>query len=838
MTTETLRPNATTIPAGAWSAVGAATIHAALADGTIAAPNDSTYASDTTTFVAFRCGLGDLASMPADATITSVQIVARVRKDAGCRILAATYLAGDGGSADVMDPASSGTVQTFNGAKRTVQPNGLAWTRDAINALEVQFTAQTTSSATASLRVTTVEVVVEYVAAPTVTIVEPVGLQTIARPTLGEQFVHDSLPQDRVEWRITTLVQAVAPGFNPSAFAAWIYQADDSGPGAEHVVGSDLTSNWYVIYARAACLTSTGLVWSAWASLGMIVSFDGPSPPQVVAIGEPSSGRARLDILDAGNLLTQMAADLEAGLTTFGWGNAGNAALSLSATAAHGSNSLDVISTGAGDATVQATEFSRVVPGDVIGVSAQVRAVTTARAIHFAVEWFNASGSSLGAPAFSQVLANDATASWQFAILATATVPAGAAFAKPLLRVKSTASGEHHLFDEIKLGRVALAGWDRGGLALPNLLDALTSTLETAFGAVADVWQPVADCTVAGGTPTHGGLTALELTATGASTNPKARTIRRFPVVAGADYTFLAWRRAATTGRQVALGIQWEDDAGTLLAEVADTPTADTTTYAADSFTATAPTGATYARGVLSVFGTGASEKHLFDDMSFGEDPSTAVALTAPLLPVEKSLVVEFTDTPADPASWAPLPYVGEARLDYTGRVTVYDYSVLGGPARTYRATLRAIEDGNPLASTPGESDPLTVAATSWTLIDVAAGYAFTNLWVTGPLDETLPERSATFVPLPTGADDPIRARVVTGGLSGVEASYTFHCRDDFTYALLAPLLASTKPLLFVSPLGWRRWIRILGNRQIHTRGTGERRRDITVDTVEVDPPT
>lgn len=92
------------------------------------------------------------------------------------------------------------------------------------------------------------------------------------------------------------------------------------------------------------------------------------------------------------------------------------------------------------------------------------------------------------------------------------------------------------------------------------------------------------------------------------------------PVVVGREYAVTADFRAATTARNVVLGVRWYDGAGAALSSwVVATGVDSTSTWTQLAGTATAPASAAFAAVYVEVIGAAAAESHYVDRIGIME---------------------------------------------------------------------------------------------------------------------------------------------------------------------------------------------------------------------------
>lgn len=118
-------------------------------------------------------------------------------------------------------------------------------------------------------------------------------------------------------------------------------------------------------------------------------------------------------------------------------------------------------------------------------------------------------------------------------------------------------------------------------------------------------------------TPVHGGVGALQITCSTAANifaNHDAGGTSGKNVVALKDYTAEVWARHNGVARDARVDIAWYDAGGALLSTATGPTTTLTTTYQQITNTATAPTGAAFARYRACVVSAGVGEVFFFDD--------------------------------------------------------------------------------------------------------------------------------------------------------------------------------------------------------------------------------
>lgn len=101
-------------------------------------------------------------------------------------------------------------------------------------------------------------------------------------------------------------------------------------------------------------------------------------------------------------------------------------------------------------------------------------------------------------------------------------------------------------------------------------------------------------------------------------------TATKFAVTATRDYSAIAYIRAATTGRSVAVGIRYLNSAGTEISTTYGTAVSDTNSaWVEASASVAAPVLATHAQVFVKVTSAGSGEVHYVDAVAFhaGDEP-------------------------------------------------------------------------------------------------------------------------------------------------------------------------------------------------------------------------
>jgi hypothetical protein len=827
----TIRPNLSAAVGTGWTNVGgAANIPAAMADGSVSVPNDSTYAENTTTFSKLWVGLQNPTIPAGPLRITGVRISLWGWRGVDVNLLRATTVL-DGfvdGDTDnfVVGQGVGGEVFRL-GKIRTRDPRGALWTRDRINDLQIQLNA----TGAHGVAVAELFVDVTWALAPTINVTTPTGTQGTTRPQ-GEVVYdqEDGYPQSRIQHKVFAASVFNGAGFDPDTSPA-VYDSEELSTGlGTHTPPVDILNGTYRWYSRAACTVVGSLLWSLWDYSDFVVLLDQPSAPVLQVVPESSNGRVKLLLTGTDNMLGRQEADLEATGVGYMTGAFGNCTVARStAQQNHGSASLAMTATGAGDMLAYPNYQLAVVEGRIYEWLAAFRAAATARSCELIIRWLDGALAQIGADVVGGTTA-DTTSGWT-AIGMTGAAPTGAVYAQPLVRVKSAAASEVHYVDTLKFAPL-LATWTRGGLVNRNLLSANQGSVETDTTG----FQVRSNCTIAqSAAQAVEGTKSLALTAVAAG-NMSAQTLEGvdgIPVVAGNAYTALCSFRSASTARATHVGITFYDADGNVIQTTLSGPTNDSNAaWTALSVTRTAPAGAAFAAVAGYIDAAGVSEVHYLDRLSLSPNPSTlwfpggTIVTTTP--------TVEFSDAPVDvadvDAAWFPVRGTVGLQLDGGQGATIYDNEA--PPAlRRYRAAITAVDAGVVLAGPPSGTSFVTLAVDQWWFKDPKhPELNVGGLAVYGPIATKIAEETGVFQELADpNSPDPVFPSVTSGGITGEHGTYKCTVRTEEQWAALRALLAATRTLLLVSPYGWQRYIRIPNDRDIALTGAlGAPRREIS----------
>lgn len=183
-------------------------------------------------------------------------------------------------------------------------------------------------------------------------------------------------------------------------------------------------------------------------------------------------------------------------------------------------------------------------------------------------------------------------------------------------------------------------------------------------------------------------------------------------------------------------------------------------------------------------------------------------------LGASERLTVEWTDTPANPASWQPVRYATEL----TAIGTVYDYELADDRTRSYRA--RRYTASPYLSSAASATVTATLAARQWRLHNPANPAQNVRLKVRPGVRVRTPEPRSVVRPIGR-----FSAVVVTGGPVSAELRLGLWALTQADYAALTAVLDSAQTLWLRDPYG-RAWYVRPGDRELEllraTKVTGE----------------
>ena len=305
-TTVTLQPNASS--ATNWTVVGAASLHAALADA-----SDATYADATFGGTASPLTL-DFASpsIPATARIVEVAMAARARQPSGGAndLRGGLRLNGLGVStvSQLQVPSTAWTDGTV--ISRSTKLDSTRWEDAELDGLQVLLYA----GLQGGLEVADVDALVRYESEPTTTVAtvspstKPTINWTFTDPDRGDviaERVQVIIVADGVEDADTNL--AGAAGFDPTT-APQVYASGTLLGVAAHQVTAPLAGGTYWAYVRGTKTWTIDdeLWWSPWdTSAAAFELIEGNAlPPRVRSTTLGADGTVDVTAYQTGNVLT------------------------------------------------------------------------------------------------------------------------------------------------------------------------------------------------------------------------------------------------------------------------------------------------------------------------------------------------------------------------------------------------------------------------------------------------------------------------------------------------------------------------------------------------------
>lgn len=264
--------------------------------------------SDDATYITFAPGEGAAfgltnPSFPSGAVITRLSLLARGYKTTlAASRLDATLLTG-------------GIVRTFNNATVTWGSVGqweqIALADTGLDYNSAQVAVSVPSGFVGPMRLTTLALVVYYVAKPTTNVVYPTGtLADDNLPTIWWQSTLDSEggPQTAARVKVFSAAQYGAGGFNPSTSAA-TFSTGFYGPAAVTRVADRLPDGDYRAYVQVAQTVKGSPLWSDWNYEAFTIAVDKPGLPGLAVFTE--SDRVRIELNDSAGAATTTGFTLE-----------------------------------------------------------------------------------------------------------------------------------------------------------------------------------------------------------------------------------------------------------------------------------------------------------------------------------------------------------------------------------------------------------------------------------------------------------------------------------------------------------------------------------------------
>ena len=311
MTVVSVQPNASA--ATNWTVVGAASIHAALADASDASYADATLGGSASPLVL------DFASpsLPADSRVAEVRIRARARQPAGGAndLRGSLQLNGAIGISTQSVLQVPGTAWTTGVViARSTKLDGTRWTEAELAGLQVRLHP----GIQGGLEVADVDAEIEYEGEPTTSSVE---VTTVASPVIAWEFNDPDDGADPSERARVIIVAdgildtdsnaAGTAGFDPLTASATVYDSGDLiGNLRSHSTGASLGGGDYYAYVRAAKVwtVDSETWWSPWAASSLFSVIEANTrPPAINGVSFSSSpdtpGHATATVRQMGNIL-------------------------------------------------------------------------------------------------------------------------------------------------------------------------------------------------------------------------------------------------------------------------------------------------------------------------------------------------------------------------------------------------------------------------------------------------------------------------------------------------------------------------------------------------------
>jgi hypothetical protein len=287
MPTVTIRPSSTVMSANA-VVVGAASIHAALADD-----SDSTYVTSSYLTLSWRVGVPP-PTLPAGARVRHVTPRIRISNGNhyGRFAVAGAYFAGDPPLGELLPSTTPATTYTLTQRART--PAGEVWTADLVHAATLQG-----SGGPMAVRILAAYLDVLYASRPAVNITAPSGtVDDTTQPTVVHTYTAgaDGGPEFRREYRVFTEAQYTDVTFNLEVTGPVASSGVLTGAG-NWQINTQLTNGTYRVYMRSA-QNVHGAHWSDWTFSTFTIDVALPDPPTLTVTPDSANGRIRIDLTE------------------------------------------------------------------------------------------------------------------------------------------------------------------------------------------------------------------------------------------------------------------------------------------------------------------------------------------------------------------------------------------------------------------------------------------------------------------------------------------------------------------------------------------------------------
>lgn len=817
-----------------WAVSGAASIPAALADG-----SDTSYITP---------GSGFLVSDFNDIT-TQLPNLAQIRSARmGIRVAATS---GSNGSISVgwdvrlingttpfqqliknLKPGSSPSQWWFPWSPYA--PDKTRWNLSGINAAEISMLAS------AGIKVYETYFQVQYNEAPVTTVTGPSGtVKDDATPIVTWLFSDpDGDLQERWQVRIYTVAQTLVAGFSPDSTTPWWDSASmwSRAPSSTSVqVPNPMPPGSYVVYVRTSDAGSNGR-WGLWASSSFTLTGQPPAPPTCTVAVDPANQRTAITVHALDNLLSREESASMDDLAAENWSYVVTNGSIARTTVGGTDTTLAISAVGNGTSPWRATSANRyyIQAGATYTALATFIKNTTARTCRVGIAFFDNTGTQIGSTSLSANVTNTTTGA-QASV--TVTAPVGSVTAAQVLEIDGMANAETARIHLVSLAEGASLTPYRGGLDSPNLLDSDTASAEQSIGT----WTPLSNCTIAQVTDignTAAGTGILRLTAaaagevavaTGGASNPHA-------VTAGEPYTVLASLRAHAASRTGRLVISWYDDNGYTGKQVFSgvTNLTNNAWVALPALTVIVPAGITNATVEVHGVGLAAGEFLDVDAVSFAHGTGSA---WKPGMGVERQPMVEYSDD--DEVTWQWVRQVTFTPYDPVTRLaTVYDYEAPPNTERKYRARTSVNDPWTPaeLLSEPSDSVAATLPNDLWLLKDPLANAPGLVVSQRGDLDMTA--STSQEVAEVQGRSTAVVLSDVPGGES-LSLSLTVQGNDD--WVAFEKMRKIGHALLLQSDMTDQWYVIFTGDRKATLLYTSSRKenpaRVVEVTAVEVERP-
>ncbi|MEM9611256.1 MAG: hypothetical protein AAGA99_27875 [Actinomycetota bacterium] len=288
----------------AWSAVGAGSLQAAVADDSDATYIDNSAAGSANAIdVAFGT-----PSIPATARIAEVAIFTRVRTPTGNNAIRAMIRL-DGVTASSLGNVAGlwSSFASVTAVARSTKSDGTRWTAADLVDLEAFIYA----SEIAGMEIADIDGLVRYESEPTMT---PATVSPASKPTIGWTFNdpdRGDVTAERVEVILVAdgvtdgSVAAGTAGFDPT-LAPQVYNSGTLLGVTSHQVTTPLGGGTYWAYVRGTktWTIDSELWYSPWATSSAFTLVDAaPPPPQITSATPGADGSVEIAFRYVGNLL-------------------------------------------------------------------------------------------------------------------------------------------------------------------------------------------------------------------------------------------------------------------------------------------------------------------------------------------------------------------------------------------------------------------------------------------------------------------------------------------------------------------------------------------------------